>query len=206
MTDWAIIFLLRGKYPCYHLAMADAIRVDGNGLRYKNADLEQYDYYDSELMTRLSSKYDKRIGSFLITFGELEHSIECAIAFLISDRSDDFGLRVIMGLTYKQKVDLFNSFCKAYLVAYEKGVELVKLKELVKRLALAAEARNVVAHAKWMSLDTDGFVRSKVILDSDAFIQFRCYKLTPTILYAQERKILKLIRGYGSFLESNGLI
>lgn len=179
---------------------------DLNGIEYKYVELDQFDGYDFDHMEKQKEKYDKRIGSLLISFGELEQTLDKAIAFLISDRSDDNGYRIIMDLTFNQKVQLFNRLCKLYLAYNPKAGNKEKLKDFVKQLTSAAQVRNIIAHAKWMSLDEDGFVRSRAGMDDEAQIQFKYYKLTPAELYRLERKIIKTDGDFGDFLLKNNLI
>ncbi|OGL29408.1 hypothetical protein A3D14_03230 [Candidatus Saccharibacteria bacterium RIFCSPHIGHO2_02_FULL_47_12] len=175
---------------------------DANGIEFKKIGLDQYDYYDDKFMLKNISKYDKRIGSLLIEFGELEHLLDSAIAFIISDRSDDNGLRIIMDMSYRQKVELYNRLCKIYLNVAGHTSKVAKLKLHMKNLISAGEARNLVAHAKWMSLDEEGFVRTKASMDEEAFIEFKYYRLTPQVLYNQERKLSKITTEFYAFLES----
>ncbi len=175
--------------------------IDANGIEFKNIGLDQYDHYDDDYMLKNISKYHKRIGSLLIVFGELEHLLDGAIAFMISDRSDDSGLRITMDMTYRQKIELYNRLCKIYLSVAGHSKKVPKLKMHIKSLASAGEVRNLVAHAKWMSLDEDGFVRTKANIDDEAYIHFKYYRLTPIILYNQERRMSKIANDFYSFLE-----
>lgn len=182
--------------------MTNSNIIDSNGIEFKKIGLDQYDHYDDEFMLKNFSKYDKRIGSLLIEFGELENLLDSAIAFMISDRSDDSGLRITMDMSYRQKVELYNRLCKIYLNVSGFGTKVPKLKLYIKNLVSAGEVRNLVAHAKWMSLDQDGFVQTKANMDEDAFIEFKYYRLTPQVLYNQERRMSKLANDFYTFLES----
>ncbi len=186
--------------------MKETLLVDSNGIEYKNVGLEQFDSYDDEPMLRSFNRYDKRIGSLLITFNELEHTLDSVIAFMISERSDDDGYRIILDLSFMQKVELYNRLIKFYLVISDKKKELLKLKELINGLRSATRIRNIVAHAKWMSLDEDSFVRSKTSLDDNAYINFKYYKLTPLVLYNLERKISKVDTKLYNFADSHNLL
>ena len=186
--------------------MSEPAKFDNNGIEFKKIGLDQYDYYDDEYMRKSISKYDKRIGAFLIEFGELEHLLDSAINFIISDRSDDTGHRIIMDMSYRQKVELYNRFCKIYLNVSGNNKKVTKLKVFIKSLISAGEVRNLIAHAKWMSLDNKGFVRTRASMDDEAFIEFKYYRLTPQVLYMQERKLSKLSVEFYAFLEGISLI
>lgn len=179
--------------------------IDKNGIEYKYTELEQYDYYDNDNMQSKWSHYDKRIGSLLIAFSELEQTLDKALAFIISEHSDDTGFVIIMDLKFRQKIELFNRLCKAYLTMCEDRKDIAKLKRFVGDFISAGEIRNIVAHARWMSLDENGFVRSKTGIDEDAYVRFKYYKLTPKVLYSVERRINKLNRYFYNFLEAHNL-
>jgi len=182
------------------------MQTDADGLEFKKVSMDQYDYYEDEIILKQFDRYSVRIGSLLMMFSELEHSLDKAIAFIINDRSDDFGFRVTMDMSFMQKIELYNRFFKTYLVAFDKKDDFTKLKTIIDRLKSSARIRNIVAHAKWMSLDEDGFVRSKVSLDDEAYIEFKYYKLTPKVLYNLERKIRKLDNDFYSYIDKHNLI
>ena len=69
-------------------------------------ELEQHDYFDDEEIYKKYYKYSQSIGEFLITFSELEMSLNRMIIKSISDRSDEEGLRIIKYLEFKDKISL----------------------------------------------------------------------------------------------------
>lgn len=186
--------------------MVDKIFTDDNGTKFKKVGMEQFDSYAYDYMERKIAKYDKRIGSLLIAFSELEQTLDQATSFIISDRSDDIGKRITMGMSYIQKVELYSRLLKSYLVVSDKKDKLDTLKKCIDDLKAAGKIRNLVAHAKWMSLDEEGYVRSKASLDDDAFIEYRYYKLTPGELYRLERKINKIHSDFYDLVSSLHLI
>lgn len=185
--------------------MNSVIYTDDNGIEYKYIELEQFDAYDYDFMQKKWPLFDKRIGSLLIAFSELEQTLDKAVAFMVSEHSDDLGFRVTMDLTFRQKIELFNRLCRFYLVITDKKGDLKYFKKFVHELISAGEIRNIVAHAKWMSLDNEGFVRSKTGIDEDAYVRFRYYKLSPKVLYTLERRINKIDGLFYSFLEKHNL-
>lgn len=186
--------------------MVDQSFTDENGVKFKKVGMEQFDSYDYDHMERKIAKYDKRIGSLIISFSELEQTLDQAISFIISDRSDDIGKRITMDMRYIQKVELYNRQLKFYLVISDNKDQLEKLKKCIEDLKAAGTIRNLVAHAKWMSLDEEGYVRSKASLDDEAFIEYRYYKLTPGELYRLERKIDKIDKDFYDFVFDLSLI
>lgn len=186
--------------------MTDQKFIDDNGIKFKKLGMEQFDSYDYDYMEKAISKYNKRIGSLLISFSELEQTLDQVLSFIISDRSDDIGKRITMDLTYAQKVELYNRLLKFHLVISENRDKFDKLKKTIISLKSAGSVRNIVAHARWMSLDADGYVRSKASLDDEAFIEYRYYKLTPSELYRLERKINKIDNDLYIFISRLNLI
>lgn len=186
--------------------MPNQILTDSDGIQFKKVSMNQFDGYDNDQMLKQFSRYGKRIGSLLMIFSELEYTLDKAIAFIVNDRSDDYGNRITMDMSFMQKAELYNRFFKLYLVVSDKEDELDKLKKQIDNLKSAARIRNLVAHTKWMSLNEEGFVRSKASLDKEAFIEFRYYKLTPQVLYNLERKIGKIDNDFYNFIEKHNLI
>src|SRR4029077_18903371 len=71
-------------------------------------ELDQHDYVsDDDLTEKKEAKYAKLIGSFLISFSELEHDIDRFIAQLINERGDSPGYIIIKDLDVSQKIELF---------------------------------------------------------------------------------------------------
>ena len=65
----------------------------------KYEELEQYDSrWDDEIMEKKEKRYASHIGSFLIWFSNLEHSLDIELANLISERSHDDGYIIIKDL------------------------------------------------------------------------------------------------------------
>lgn len=186
--------------------MPEQIFTDENGIKFKKVGMEQFDSYDYDNMEKKIAKYDKRIGSLLISFSELEQTLDQAASFIISDRSDDIGKRITMDMSYIQKVELYNRLLKSYLVVSDNKKHLAKLKKCIDDLKSAGRIRNLVAHAKWMSLDEESYVRSRASLDEEAFIEYRYYKLTPAELYRLERRIDKIDGEFYDFISKLSLI
>lgn len=154
--------------------------VDGNGLEYRYVDSGHYDFYEPADMDDVK-ELSQEIGAVLVFFSELEFSLESAIASLFSDRSDQVGMTVVKFLEYSQKVAMFTEMTTSYISWSGKGVPdhyRDELKQISKELLAMAELRNIVAHAKWMSLDNDGFVRSWVKVDKQTGLPIvKYYKL-----------------------------
>ena len=154
--------------------------IDRNGIEYRYGELDQYDYYDRAEMDDVK-ELSQEIGAVMVFFSELESSLESAIAGLFSDRSDQLGMSVVKFLNYSQKVAMFTEMTTSYIS--QSGPDIPnhykrELKHISKELIAMAELRNIVAHAKWMSLDHDGFVRSWVKVDKNTGLPIvKHYKL-----------------------------
>lgn len=154
--------------------------IDRNGLEYKYVDLDQYDTYEPADMGKVK-ELSQQIGAVIVFSSELEFSVESAIAALFSDRSDEMGMTVVKFLEYSQKVALFTEMTTSYISWSSQALPdrcRDELKQISKELMVMAELRNIVAHAKWMSLDGDGFVRSWVKVDKKSGLPIiKYYKL-----------------------------
>lgn len=175
---------------------------DRNGLEGKFIILEQNDFFETDEMEKKSKNYSSLIGEFLIEFSDLEYILESEIASILSSRSDDIGAQVAIHLEYMAKVELYTQITTRYIddvMPEKKSI----LKQLKKRLVSAGETRNIIAHAKWMSLTEDGFVRSITKTDSDnGYVKFKYYKLTEDVLRNLKLKIEKLRDDFHDFSES----
>jgi hypothetical protein len=76
-------------------------------LEVKYEELDQYDGAGDELTEAQEEKYAIHIGSFLISFSNLEHSLDVEIANLINDRSHYEGYTIIKDLEVSAKIELF---------------------------------------------------------------------------------------------------
>jgi hypothetical protein len=153
--------------------------------KFKIERLDQYDFVDEESMNEKEYKYAPLIGSFLISFSELEHTLDLIVAESINERSHDFGYIVIKNLNFSAKVQLFYDLtyplvCWSNKRKTQKMIQIKKIKQQFKKLA---ELRNKLAHAKWHTLDKEGFVRVGIATDENSgLINFKKYKITPTII------------------------
>lgn len=115
-----------------------------------------FDGFDTvwNLMTQI-------IGICLVAFSELENELENNIYEIINDRTDHIGMIVTRTMTFEQKlqtyIDLLRSMNIESIKQYESDVGQLK-----KHLKRAGEVRNVIAHAKWPSLNEEGYVFSSI--------------------------------------------
>ena len=167
--------------------------------------LEQRDWLDTEFMEKHEKRYSRAIGSFLIHFGILEHSLDTAIAELIDQTGHHMGYLIIKKLTMKQKIDLFydlgNSMVK--IIGKHPKRRINKLKKVNHGLCELNTLRNKIAHAKWGSLDRDGYVRVEIQIDEDdGFIKFKKYKITPRMIGKAKTQIEKLSEKLDEIVEN----
>jgi len=132
-------------------------------------------------------KYANAIGSFVISFAGLESSVDIDLAEGINDRSHDLGYRIIKYLSFRDKINLLRDgyvSCIHCLISEpSKGRLLSELGIIHNKLCELSEFRNKVAHANWQSLDTLGFVRTKIIENGDGIgMQMEKIKMTPEVL------------------------
>ena len=169
-------------------------------------DLDQFDYFNVAETRVVAKKYARPIGIFLINFSELEHILNLAIAEILGNgKSHDIGYVVIERLSTQNKIELFHKTYTRLAGSLQKSKN--KVDAVAKKLKELNTFRNSLVHANWLSVDTIGFVRTKLIVGSDdGYVRFRKTKITPSII-AQEIKatrslILEIPDLYEKFLET----
>jgi hypothetical protein len=155
-----------------------------NEIEIKYEDLDQYDAFDEDLMLKKEKRYAFLIGSFLIWFSNLEYYLDVAIANLISEGGHDRGYLIIKNLDLSSKIDLFYSLSMPMVFHCKKKKKLTAELNLIRnQLQSLSTLRNKIAHAKWYSLDSEGYVRVDIKTNKDnGLIKFRKFKITPAII------------------------
>jgi hypothetical protein len=175
-------------------------------LEMKHEQLEQYDSnWDDEVMVKKKERYAFYIGSFLICFSYLEHSLEIELANLINERSHDDGYILIKDLEMFEKIELYYNlaFPRVNFAEKRKALKLKQLGDIRKQLEELAVLRNKVAHAKWNTLDKDGFVRVDAKTNKqNGLINFRKFKITPIIIRQGMRDIENLAEKLSTFTDN----
>jgi len=143
--------------------------------------LDQYDLVYGDYVDKVARKYEPRIGRLFIRFSELEHTLDIAIVERLFDRSHDIGYMVIEGNSLNNKIELFRKPFHAH-TKHLLPARMKKFQNIVKRLHEARVFRNYVAHANWRTLDSSGYVRTRVGEKEGANHAFRA-----RILASQDR-------------------
>ena len=171
-----------------------------NIMEVKYEELEQYDtQWNDELMAKKESSYAHHIGAFLISFSTLEHRLDIELSNLINDRSHDEGYLIIKDLEMSAKIELFYNL--AFPRIHSKNINkrkkeqrLFRLTSIRKQLEDLSILRNKIAHAKWNTLDKDGYIRVDTkTKKEDGFIKFRKLKITTATIRESIGKIPVLI-------------
>lgn len=171
----------------------------------KYEELEQYDWTGDELTEKNEERYALHIGTFLISFSNLEHSLDLEIANLINDRSHDEGYVIIKDLELSAKIELFYNlaFPRVNWAEKKKVLKSRQLTSIRKQLETLSTLRNKIAHAKWQTLDDEGYVRVDTkTKKEDGMIKFRKLKITPTIMRQGIREMDALAEKLPVFTES----
>ncbi len=167
--------------------------------------LYQYDYVDDVLMLKKAHKYAPLIGSFLINFSNLEHCLDVEIAdFLGNQRSHDFGYMVLKNLGFAEKIELFYDLVYTLVCWSEKHKrhKMLQLKKIKKSLDDLCVLRNKIAHAKWYTLDSEGYVRVAIKTDKDnGLVNFKKLRITPITIKRGLREIDSLTYKISDFTE-----
>lgn len=140
-----------------------------------------------ETITNQHAKYAISIGSFIISFSELEDTVDNDLATAISNRAHEPGYRIIKYLSFRDKINLLNDDYSAFIKHIESKSSKIRLLDELKiiynKLCELSEFRNKVAHANWLSLDKSGFVRTKIVENRDDIgMQLEKVKMTPGVL------------------------
>lgn len=154
--------------------------------------LDQYDLIVNDDLAAVKKKYSELIGRFLICFSSLEHDLNISIAEIIHDRTHETGYVVIEGMTFNNKIQLFYKLYSRLESATEKRFAH-KLKYIKQSLSSINSFRNNIAHANWLSVSPAGFVRIKIIVDSeDGYVAFKKAKILPGMIREKIKEIEKL--------------
>jgi hypothetical protein len=169
-------------------------------MKIKQEQIEQYDYVFSDYIDKVESKYAARIGQFFIAFSSLEHTLDISIAQCISDRSHDLGYLVLEGNNLYSKIELYRKLSQAY-VRLVRPNKSNKLATLVRRLHEVRVFRNYLSHANWPTLESSGYVRTKVA-EKEGEIILKKVRITPKTIDAWNRKVQRLDEQLDEFAET----
>jgi hypothetical protein len=176
-------------------------------IEVKYEGLEQYDTSGSEdFMSEKEEDYSQHIGLFLMRFSTLEHTLDVEIANLISDRSHDDGYTIIKDLELFAKIELFYNlaFPRVSYAYKRKQQKTNNLNSIRKKIENITVLRNKIAHAKWYTLDKEGYVRVDMKTSKeDGVIKFRKFKMTPALIRKGIRDIEALDEKLSLFVEDN---
>lgn len=152
-------------------------------------ELDQYDFSDGEYLEKVAKKFFPLIGEFLISFSILEQELNLAIADVFHDDCHETGFVIIEKLTTSNKIDLFY---KMYvrLESFNNKKHKTILDKLRNQLNDLNSFRNNIVHANWQSLSKDGYVRAKIVVDTDeGFVKFKKVLMPPKIIRQKIREI-----------------
>ncbi|MDD3006365.1 MAG: hypothetical protein PHX30_02155 [Candidatus Pacebacteria bacterium] len=164
-------------------------------------EMEQYDFSDGEYLEKVADKYFLLIGKFLVSFSILEQELNIAIADFLHDDSHETGFVIIEKLTTSNKIDLFY---KMYvrLESFNNKKHKAILDKLRNRLNELNTFRNSIVHANWQSLSKDGYVRAKIVVDTDeGFVKFKKVSMTPKTIRQKIKEIDSLSEKINQYKE-----
>lgn len=167
-------------------------------------ELEQYDFSDGEYLEKVANKYFPLVGEFLISFSIMEQELNLAIADVLHDDCHETGFVIMERLTTSNKIDLFY---KMYvrLESFNNKKHKAVLDGLRKQLDELNSFRNSIVHANWQSLTKEGFVRVKIVVDTDeGFVKFKKVLMTPKIIRQKIRGIDSLSDKIDQYKEKAG--
>lgn len=159
-----------------------------------------------EALEQVEKKYAKSIGMLMISFSELEDTVDRDLATAINERTYEPGYRIIKYLEFREKIDLLKDDYSAFIKYFFEGIKQVQflseVKVLYAKLVELSEFRNKVAHANWSSLDNAGFVRYRSVENkAEAGMSFQKVKMTPAIIIKFIRQNSAVSNRLGNFRE-----
>lgn len=164
--------------------------------------LEQYDYSSNDYLEDVVDDYSPLIGLFLIRFSELEHELNYGIAEILHSRTHEVGYVVIGNLTTRNKIELFYKFFLRLVSVTERSKLKVKLGLIKRELEELNNFRNKLVHADWLTLNKEGSVRTKIVVDNkEGFVVFKRVKILPRTIRKKIKEIEKLTRALEEFVE-----
>lgn len=152
-------------------------------------ELDQYDFSDGEYLEKVADKFSPLVGQFLISFSILEQELNIAIADFLHDDCHETGFVIVEKLTTRNKIDLFY---KMYvrLESFNNKKHNAILDQLRNLLNELNSFRNNVVHANWQSLTKEGYVRVKIVVDTDeGYVKFKKVPMTPKTI---KQKIIEI--------------
>lgn len=160
-----------------------------------------------ETLEEKEAKFASSVGMLILSFSNLENSVDNDLATSINERGHEPGYRIIKYLNFRTKINLWKddyySLVKLSCPKDKQEVLIKKVDATHAKLAELSEFRNKVAHANWQSLDANGFVRTKIIEDKElGCVSFEKVKMTPGILIKFIRQNNSLANKLESLRES----
>jgi len=138
-------------------------------------------------MDNKEKDYAQSIGSFLMWFGTLEHALDIRIADQIQEHYHEMGYLIIKDMKIIDKINFFYNILFMKIHYCENGKKKKKimsqLLSIKKKLIVLNTLRNKIAHAKWYSLDKEGYVRTNIKRrKNDGSIVLEKHKITPLMM------------------------
>jgi len=147
-----------------------------NLFEYAHPDLDGFDGFNE-----VWNSFSEVIGRCMITFSELEVQLDTQLYELINNQTEHLGMVITRSMTYDQK-------CKVYIELLRMVASTSEVRDsitlLKKHLIRAGEIRNAIAHAKWPSLTSEGYVFSRIdsILSDSSVPELKYYKIDKLFL------------------------
>ncbi|HTA27822.1 MAG TPA: hypothetical protein VK809_08535 [Bacteroidia bacterium] len=138
-----------------------------------------------KLMLKKEEIYASLIGTYLIRFSNLEHTLELGIAGLINDNNFDEGYVIIKDLDFSGKIELFYNITLMFTnyTLKRRKQKINRLNSIKEKLQELSILRNKIAHAKWYTLDSEGYIRVDTKMNKESgLIKFRKFKLTTNVI------------------------
>jgi len=169
--------------------------------------LDQYDFTwnQDEVIFQEKLSYSKLIGEFLISFSDLESSLNLLIAEQLNGRSHEPGYQILKYLGYYNKVNLSKDLYDGKINFINNSKLKTKIQKefslIIFKCYELGTFRNKIAHANWMTLDKKFFVRTKILNNPSVGIEFIKSKIDKGILLKYTGQCYNFARRIDHFLD-----
>jgi hypothetical protein len=181
-------------------------KIQLKALEAKYEEANDDSYWGCELTEKKEEEYAHCIGMFLIRFSDLEDDLDKELVRLVDiDESFQYsGYIIIKDLEISKKIELFYNLLFPMIIFLEKNKNQ-RIKQLFyirEQLEHLNTLRNKIAHAKWNTLDKEGYVRLDIkIKRDDGLIRFKKFKITQGIIKRGIKRMENLIEKINAFTE-----
>lgn len=141
-------------------------------MKSRKLSLEQFAFLNKNLVgdnAEFLELISSHVGHLVFEFNLLEERLTSFIWMLISESSDSKGVLITHNMSYASKVDLFNRYSKYIQTILNKSISIHE--KMIFDLRESGRLRNLVVHAEWNTVDSEGFAFTKFKFHQNDILQ-----------------------------------